>query len=167
LSNRHSCKPSGNISRGARARDGIDVLLLNSNTNRSWAAIPTLGKNVIIQRVRTTHYSWAYGPDSMCFATKAQETLRSNTKATGAGGETRWNIQKPKVIFLLENSPFIYCSSPSSRTLYFLCCSLILYCSPHSSYRLLTEDQRIRYRWRAGREPSRRMRHVAVGRATG
>ena len=63
--------------------------------------------------------------------------------------------------------PFIYCSSPSSRTLYFLCCSLILYCSPHSSYRLLTEDQRIRYRRRAGREPSRRMRHVAVGRATG
>ena len=63
--------------------------------------------------------------------------------------------------------PFIYCSSPSSRTLYFICCSLILYCSPHSSYRLLTEDQRIRYRRRAGREPSRRMRHVAVGRAMG
>jgi len=63
------------ISRGARARDGIDVLLniLNSNTNRSWAAIPTLGKNVIIQRVRITHYSWAYGPDSMCLATQAQE----------------------------------------------------------------------------------------------
>ena len=96
-----------------------------------------------------------------------RKTLWSTTKTTGAGGETRWNIQKPKVIFLLENSPFIYCSSPSSRTLYFLCCSLILYCSPHSSYRLLTEDQRIRYRRRAGREPSRRMRHVAVGRATG
>jgi hypothetical protein len=67
-------------------------------------------------------WPWIYGSAIMCLATKAQgrhyEALQK--KQLPEGGMIL-NIQKTKVIFLLQNSPSIYCSS-SSRTLYFLYC---------------------------------------------